>query len=221
MQLYSNYSELPFYVINSDNIKRKGGESYGLAVLCNTTGRQVLVRPIESYAFLLFFRGVFHLSKVRQLVSQLTEAEHSELISCLSNRELFEQIYKRLHTDANKEVMTYAYTRLTDAKEIIEACPVPTKQVNEFAYCRGQRKGNESGLECAYREFYEETGVDLESIPHKLTKRDQTSFSRTGSGLSYLSKIYIIEVEEEFPFSSEYDKREVLQVAWLPFGDNK
>lgn len=215
MKLYKDYSTLPYFVINSEHVKRKGGESCGFAVICTKTQRQLLVRPSESYAFVLFCRGVFHLWKVPQLVSELTKAEYTKLCKSMNDKDYFASLFNKVHCDNNEDALNYAYTRLIDAKSIITNCPAPIKETNDFSYCRGQKKPGESTLTCAYREFFEETGIDLKTIPHTLAEKEETTCTRTSSGLSYISIIHTVYVDEEFELASNYDRTEVNEVAWI------
>lgn len=217
IKLYSSYADLPFFVIKSENVKRRTSESYGLAVRCTTTGRQLMVRSQETSAFVLFFRGVYHLWKVPQLVAQMTSSEYKQLTDCLSDFSLYRQIFLKVSgPNHNALVEKYAYQRLQDAAKIIQACPCPTLQETTFSCCRGQKNKGESPLDCAYREFFEETGVQLREIPHRFTKEQYENKMVTASGLNYTSSIFVIEVDEEFNIPlAKHDQLEVCEVCWI------
>jgi len=71
----------------------------------------------------------------------------------------------------------------------------------KWSFPKGHRECGESYLECAVRETYEETGIDLEGLT-------PVSYQKLSVG-----EYYFFEVEEQDAFP--VDKREIIETRWM------
>lgn len=212
--MYPSYSDLPFFVVETQSPKRRTKTSCGIILKSKKTNRQLLVSPRETHSFVLFLRGVYHLSKIPFMVSNLTLREYETLKGCLENEEEFKRVFLMVNGEDNKHVRRYSYKRLLDAKPIFLSLPVPTKLHTEFTPSKGQKVKGESDLECAYREFLEETGINLQEFPHEIiTTKDEVI--TTHSGLHYENRYFVVEVDDEIDVPNTQDSNEVHQVMWM------
>jgi hypothetical protein len=149
------------------------------------------------------------------MVSKLTQQEFESVRSCVDSPELFKELFVRINGEDNSSVRKYAYKRLQDAKPIFLSCAPPERKVSEFVPSKGQKLKGETDLECAYREFLEETGIDLRLVPHEITQTENMGIT-THSGLRYSNHYFLVEVEDEIEVpSSGQDESEVRQVMWI------
>lgn len=209
------YDELPCFRIEMPACERKNNVSYGITPFCAKTGRYCLVRSRESWSYIVFLRGVYHLCYVKRLVASLTEGEYARLLRCIEDIDYLQSEMKRINLQTQKKyLLKYTSERLKDARALILSCPVPQAKKLPYSSSKGQAKKDEDPLTCAYREFYEESGVNLEDYPHIIREETEESSYKTATSLPYKSVIYTAIFEEEFPLALTKNY-EVAKVKWL------
>lgn len=210
----TSYSELPFFRVDIEECERKNQISYGIILKCTTTKRILMLRSKESWSYIVFLRGVYHLHAIKTMVASMTIPEYWKILRCIQDIEYLRSEMRRTTNSSPKNyLLKDSYQRLKDAEPIIRACPIPKKSKLDYSHCRGQLKKCEEPLECAYREFHEETGIDLHTIPHKLSPKQYTKKYITATGLPYTVTMYkaIVECEFEIPKSESH---EVEKIKW-------
>ena len=211
----SRYDELPFFRVEMAKCERKCSASYGILPYCGKTGRYCMVRSRESWSYITFLRGVYHLCYVKTLVDSLTQEEYSRLLRCIEDIDYLEAEMKRINLQSPKKyLLKYTSQRLQDARELILSCPVPQVRKLPYSASKGQLKKGEDPLTCAYREFFEESGVRLEDYPHVIVENFEESTYKTATGLPYASVIYLALFDEEFPIP-DAKNYEVAKVKWV------
>lgn len=126
--------------------------------------RVLMVRRRYTYAFYMFVRGMYDArcdQAIIALFDQMTLDEKIDVLS-LNFRQLWYRVwlsqrYTPAFADANNKFMCAFSPDGTRALSLI-------RRSRKFASCiweipKGRRKGSETELECAIREFYEETGI--------------------------------------------------------------
>ena len=173
-----------------------------------------MVRARESWSYIVFLRGVYHLYSVKSMVSAMTVSEYWKVLRCIQDMEYLRSEMRRTTNSSPKNYLVkYSHQRLEDAKKIIRTCSVPEKSKLDYSYCRGQLKKDEEPIDCAYREFNEETGIDLREIPHTLSSEQITKTYNTATNLPYTTTLYKVTVESEFDLPSP-SNHEVEKIKW-------
>ena len=106
----------------------------------------------------------------------------------------------------------------TYLKDIIEQSKTSWKET-EWEFPKGRRNSQEKELDCALREFKEETGYLPENI---LVVRNIIPFEETFTGSnfkSYKHKYYLSYIHNGIKPAANFQKTEVSQVSWMNLED--
>lgn len=211
----NSYDELPFFRVEMINCDRKNNISYGIVPFCEKTGRSCMLRARESWAYIAFLRGVYHLCYVKDMVSSLTQTEYERICKCIDDFDYLRLEMKRISLQAPKKyLLKYTSQRLQDAKRLILSCPIPQQKKLAYTYSRGQLKKDEEPLDCAYREFQEESGVNLSHYRHTISDETLEKTYKTATDLPYTVVIYKAIFNEEFELPNQQN-HEVQKVKWV------
>ena len=147
--------------------------SYGLIVLrydrFKKNFQYLMIRRKDSYGYIDFIRGKYSPQNIRQLkqiIAQMSITEKEKLLN-EPFRFLWQQMCGR--NDASEELVAERkYTRIVNGiqhekewitlKSLIQNCTNNWTET-EWEFPKGRRNSNEKELECALREFEEETGI--------------------------------------------------------------
>jgi len=154
--------------------------SYGIILFRSSSeGLQFLMlRRKDSFGFIDFIRGKYspyNIFQIQQLVNQMSVSEKKRLL---------EESYENLWKEMWGETLMYQYKNEEQTSfkkfEIIKAgIEVDSKIINlediikksttqwletEWEFPKGRRNNKEKDLECALREFEEETGISQRCI---------------------------------------------------------
>jgi mRNA-decapping enzyme subunit 2 len=90
---------------------------------------------------------------------------------------------------------------------------VKGRQSNKWSFPKGHRNRGELAIDCAIRELYEETGVNI-SRPTEYPKSFIFSRNKEGSGPEY----FYFEIDEELETHIN-DTREISDIGWFTIED--
>lgn len=206
MKLYTTYNELPIFVENETNFHKRYTKSYGLAVKSRVTGREVKVRKYYTHNFMKLFRGTYYQHDLRQIIEGITTEEYEILSNCLTDRLLFDKLCAIVGKN-NELIADWNYARLLESSSLLLSYTPRITNVPLF-YPKGQRL-KEPEIDCAFREFFEETGVNLLDIEHTVIY-PSVEYKRNEG---YTDIIFSVEVEEEFEVRT-LDADEIYEVIW-------
>jgi len=135
--------------------------------------RFLLVQRKHSIGFMDFVRGKYKLDNIDQinLLFQYMNKDEINLISTKTFDELWCEIWNNDTNRMNNIKREYNYAKIQFEK--LKMCEdteldlnffinniTPLYKFNEWGFPKGRRDRNETTLECAIREFSEETGID-------------------------------------------------------------
>ena len=164
--------------------------SYGI-ILCkvndndndNDNARYLMIQKKDSMAYVDFIRGKYvpnDLTYLHTMFNNMTKVEHDRIKSIP-----FETLWCQLWNNSSKLISNKDYLiayqqfefikngfklrLLNGTKEIIKLELLlekshPTYSESEWEFPKGRRFANEGDLQCALREFYEETLVNLSDV---------------------------------------------------------
>jgi 8-oxo-dGTP pyrophosphatase MutT (NUDIX family) len=190
----------------------------------------LMIRRKDTLGFMDFMRGKYSIYNKEYLVNLLNEMtiyEKTSLLECefdelwsqlwcnqsgqykqeeQSSREKFEALHSGIMT--NKEIYTLA--------SLIEESNMCSQwKEAEWGFPKGRRNYNEKDIDCALREFAEETGYH----GHKLIENIQP-FEEVFMGSNYKSykhKYYLMKVEQQE--GRPFDKTEVSKIEWKTYDE--
>jgi 8-oxo-dGTP pyrophosphatase MutT (NUDIX family) len=200
----------------------------------------LMIRRKETLGFVDFVRGkysVYNKDYIGNMICQMTIAEKRML---LENE--FDDLWKHVwgekedvSTYNNEENISrdkfnqlrrgvYVKTAMHDLKHLVESdtthWPDP-----EWGFPKGRRNPNESDLDCACREFFEETGYTNEKNTCKIIE-NITPYDETFIGSNYKSyrhRYFIMKMDYDYSHTVECgeknDNNEISAMKWMSFLD--
>jgi 8-oxo-dGTP pyrophosphatase MutT (NUDIX family) len=218
---YKSYEDLPRRALISSaqktglKTREKKLESYGIMARIKSTNRWLLVRTRNSAALSFILHGAYQPVHLRKLLYGLTINELTTLqdIVTSGSEDHFSDYYYSVfqnhsHTD-------YSYKRLMDMRDDIMNFDEENSmcQDTSFSFPKGRRNLREDTIATASREFYEETGVTMNTVIH-------TPVSYTVKGHSdriYNIKCWISEYEKEIYLDdfNPIDTKEIAERQWV------
>lgn len=142
--------------------------SYGIIAYKRTIHgiKFLLIQRKDTIGFIDFVRGKYsNTNDVKLLVEEMTENEKSTLVK-LTFRNIWNNMWynKKSSIYINDYATSIKKYKLIDIYNMINgSCPSKFTDT-EFGFPKGRKNKNESRLECAVREFREETGYETSEI---------------------------------------------------------
>ena len=216
-------TSLGIIVYNDDKYKNNNSEEI----------EYLMIRRKDSLGYVEFIRGKYPLFNKRYLLNIISEMTNEEKNNLL-NKE-FDELWSELWGDyigiqykleekisrekfiSLKIGITLLYDKY-DLKLLIETSNTSWHDP-EWGFAKGRRNFQEKDLNCALREFEEETGYNKNSL--KLIQNIlpiEELF--TGSNYkSYKHKYFIAQLDKTINPITNYQKSEVSKIDWLNFND--
>ena len=180
----------------------------------------LMVRRKDSMAFMEFVRGKYNFNSpdyVKMLMSNMTTTEH-DLIS----EKNFESLWRKLwgngrELDSEEYQLAKQKFDSLDVAKLLKDTPAKFKDP-EWGFPKGRRMRGESDVDCAVREFFEETNI--ESSAYKVFPNINFSETFVGTnGVNYRHVYFVALLKDSRQFNLEakltaVQRREVSAVEW-------
>jgi len=204
--------------------------SIGLIVfrVYNNTLQYLLIRRKHSLGFVEFMRGKYPLNNYTYLVNIFNEmsVEERDKIKTSSFEELWNYLWGeqigiqyRGEEKTSREKFELLKIGIDNNKyynleQIINATTCEWKET-EWGFPKGRRNYQEKDLNCALREFEEETGY-LKSDVRIIQNIVPYEEIFTGSNMkSYKHKYYLGHIEPDTQITCKYQETEVSDLKWM------
>jgi 8-oxo-dGTP pyrophosphatase MutT (NUDIX family) len=187
----------------------------------------LMVRRKDSMSYMEFIRGKYELHNseyLKRQVSNMTIHEQKLIIT-----EKFETLWFRLWgSGRDTESVEYENARnkfnSLDRNRLVAEAPSPFIEP-EWGFPKGRRMRGESDIQCAIREYFEETNIPSDSY----TIREDLTFTETFTGtnnikykhiyfVALLKNSKLIHLEQKL---TPVQRREVSSVAWKTLAECK
>jgi 8-oxo-dGTP pyrophosphatase MutT (NUDIX family) len=199
-----------------------------------TNGAEYLmIRRKDSLGYVDFMRGKYPLFNKRYLLNIINEMTMSERNNLLNNE--FDYLWQELWGDyigvqyrgeekTSREKFNSLKIGITlshdeyNLESLISLC-TDTWKDPEWGFAKGRRNYQEKDLNCALREFEEETGYNKNSLKliQNIVPLEEIF---TGSNYkSYKHKYYIAQMSKDTKPIASHQKSEVSKVDWLSYDD--
>ena len=216
--------------------------SLGIIVFDNSNYKQnnskeieyLMIRRKDSLGYVDFMRGKYSLFNKRYLLNIISEMTINEKNNLLNNT--FETLWNGLWGDyigiQYRCEETVSKDKFNSLKNGVN---LPNEQYNlqelinisntswsspEWGFAKGRRNYQEKDLNCALREFEEETGYDKNSLKiiQNILPIEEIF---TGSNYkSYKHKYFIAQLDKKIKPIANHQESEVSKVDWLMMSDS-
>jgi len=206
--------------------------SYGIIVFRHSDkGLQFLmIRRKDSFGYIDFIRGkyvCYNLDQIQQIINEMSKTEKDRIVN-----ETFENLWKLMWGEANKNQYKSEENASMKKFEILKnGIMVNDKKVylsdivensntnwpeTEWEFPKGRRNFQEKDLDCALREFEEETGYLKKSVN---VIENLLPFEETFIGSNhkcYKHKYYLAYMNEPVEHTSleNFQRSEVSKLEW-------
>lgn len=191
----------------------------------------LMIRRKDTLGFIDFMRGKYPLYNelfIQNLVNEMTISEKERILE-----KDFQELWKDLWGDniapqyKNEEKNSKSKFNnlkagiklngeIISLKDFIERSN--TKWVEaEWGFPKGRRNTNEKDLNCAVREFNEETGIDKDLIDIVLNVQPFEEIFTGSNFKSYCHKYYLAYVKNRRYSMDNYQKTEVSALKWMTY----
>jgi 8-oxo-dGTP pyrophosphatase MutT (NUDIX family) len=244
---YNNYSAYMFRNIYCGNCGKKGHTfkmckepvtSFGVIafrVLPDNTPEYLMICRKDSFGFVEFMRGRYSIEKIDYLtvlISEMTEYERKQILTndfdTLWKKLWMNQLSPNFKTETNEARKSFnTIKKIKGPKNFLNLHKsIPMKwQEPEWGFPKGRRNLKEKDIDCAIREFTEETMISKDEILlFKNIKPLEEVFMGTNN-VKYRHSYFIAKCDPEVDINvSETDKVQMAEVSdmrWLTFDKAK
>jgi 8-oxo-dGTP pyrophosphatase MutT (NUDIX family) len=181
----------------------------------------LMIRRNESFGFSDFFYSKninYNLSIIENVINEMTIIEKKNILSYLKNNDcsyFTEQQKKKITTISN----LCDSSKLLNLSNIIEDSTTIWTEP-EWGFPKGRRNNSERELDCALREFEEETGINKYNIKLIENIIPYEEIFIASNYKTYKHKYFIAEVDDDVDYNLDnYQKAEVSKIKWLNLED--
>jgi 8-oxo-dGTP pyrophosphatase MutT (NUDIX family) len=207
--------------------------SYGI-ITCRSSVRGIeflMIRRKDSFGYIDFIRGKYTPYNLEQLQNTINEMSLQEKTKILT--EPFEILWREMWGDSAMLSTQYRSEEITSSKkfnlirhgisvggdkivklqDLVESSP-STWTETEWEFPKGRRNNQEKDLECALREFQEETGYSSSdiSIIENILPFEEIYIGSNHK--SYKHKYFVGYMNENIDKLQDYQRSEVSKLEW-------
>jgi 8-oxo-dGTP pyrophosphatase MutT (NUDIX family) len=206
--------------------------SYGIILFRSSDkGPQYLmIRRKDSFGYIDFIRGKYVCNNIQQLQKSIDEMSIQEKTKIIS--EPFDKLWNDLWGDNNNCSMQYRNEEVSSSKKfdvlnagvyvnndkvtldgLVKSSETKWTET-EWEFPKGRRNFQEKDLECALREFEEETGYSRKDITIIDNLLPFEEIFIGSNHKSYKHKYYLAYMNEIIDSLNNYQKSEVSKLEW-------
>ena len=205
--------------------------SYGIIAFRMTENNQreyLMIRRKDSFGYIDFIRGKYSINNIEQIQQMFNEMSVSEKEKIMT--EQFSTLWKVLWGETtvfqNKNDELSSYKKYDMLKNGVLFCnkiitlenlinnSTTQWEETEWEFPKGRRNYQERDMDCAKREFEEETGYNrtLLSVIENVTPFEEIFIGSNHK--SYKHKYYLAHMDTFFKTPDDYQQTEVSKVHW-------
>lgn len=177
----------------------------------------LLIQRKDSLGYVDFLRGKYNEYNEYQLNNIISEMTDEEIdnIKTKPYRELWDKLWNKVN-EKYEQKNEDKYNYIKDNK--LQLLKYNSWNEPEWGFPKGRRNFKEKDLECALREFEEETGYDKKYI-HIIKNLNPFDEIFTGSNFkSYKHKYYLAKINYEYSLNdTNFQKSEIGNMGWYTY----
>lgn len=187
----------------------------------------LMVRRKDSMSYMEFIRGkydIYDTEYIKKQLSNMTIDEQSNIL-----KEDFEILWTKLWGN-NRDIGSFEYNlsrdkfNSIDRKELIESARSRFAEP-EWGFPKGRRSRGETDMECAIREFHEETNISSECYDISESPVFVENFTGTNN-VRYRHTYFIARLKNSLPIDLRQkltlsQRREISKIEWKTLAECK
>jgi len=213
--MFKNYSDLIDRTIIYNPHRTKRIISYGVIAICSIDESVLIIQRKYSPDFINFIKGWYRKSQLISLFREMTEDELLSIKKIMYKPERFIALYNNISPDGDA---TYATLRFEDNQQKVwEMCNNTSygRPETEWLFPKGkQETSRETHVECAKREFLEETGLTY--MPeNSISDSPITFYNNSSIGFTYETKLWVFVFKDKPLLPVDVDNFEIKTKRWV------
>lgn len=193
----------------------------------------LMIQRVDSFGYIEFIRGKYSLQNyqyLKNIIDEMTVQEKQNLLK-KDFDELWVSLwgeYSGLQYRGEKQVSKNKYLQLISGVEYggikcnlesLIASSTTRWETAEWGFPKGRRNHQEKDLDCAFREFTEETGYSKDCLKHVYNVLPYEEIFIGSNMKCYKNKYYICYMNSDLESTktSGYQKSEVKNMKWLTY----
>jgi 8-oxo-dGTP pyrophosphatase MutT (NUDIX family) len=209
--------------------------SYGIIVFRSSSQgiQYLMIRRKDSFGFIDFVRGKYSPYNIYQIQNIINEMSHQEKQRLL--KEPFSELWNNMWGETtnnqykSEEIISSkkieiimngvnVNDEIINLKEIIEKSNTNWEET-EWEFPKGRRNHKETDLDCALREFQEETGIPKDKIRVIENVLPFEEIFIGSNHKSYKHKYFLAYMSDNENFLDNYQTSEVSKIEWKSLDD--
>jgi 8-oxo-dGTP pyrophosphatase MutT (NUDIX family) len=179
----------------------------------------LLIQRKDSLGYVDFLRGKFNEHndyQINHIISEMTD-EEIDNIKTKNYRELWDKLWNKVN-EKYEQKNEDKYNYIKENKSYL--LKYNSWKEPEWGFPKGRRNFKEKDLECAMREFEEETGYD-KKYTHIVKNLNPFDEIFTGSNFkSYKHKYYLAKINYEYSLNdANFQKSEIGNMGWFKYDE--
>ena len=197
--------------------------SIGIVIFRNTTRgiEYLMIRRKDSFGFSDFLRGKYPLynkNYIKNIINEMTICEKEKILK----KDFLDVNKKNEETLYKKWLSLYDGINIDNTQFKLEDLIKNSKTTwnePEWGFPKGRRDLQEKDLECAIREFEEETGYDKSHIKiiENVIPYEEIFFGSNYK--SYKHKYYLAFMDDNIDILNKFQKSEVSKLEWKTYNE--
>lgn len=199
----------------------------------NNQFEYLMIQRVDSFGYVEFMRGKYSLhnySLLRNIIDEMTIQEKQNILTKPFD-ELWLSLwgeYSGLQYKGEQQVSKNKYLQLKSgikwdgmsySLESLIVSSATKWETAEWGFPKGKRNNQEKDLECAVREFSEETGYTKESLKQIMNVFPYEEIFIGSNMKCYKNKYFLHYMNSKIKLSSGYQKSEVNNMKWLSYDE--
>jgi len=186
----------------------------------------LLIQRKHSFSYVEFIRGKYNENNIEEIKNLLNLMNKEEIDKILNNdlnflwTDLWNKTSKHKNYQKEFEISQEKFINLKNKYNLVDLINLDKLyDTPEWGFPKGRRDKNEKNIECAIREFEEETGI----TPNKfviLNRLNTVEECVIGTYQTLYKLIYYLALaneENELTLNNEHQKYEIGDMKWLTF----
>jgi 8-oxo-dGTP pyrophosphatase MutT (NUDIX family) len=210
--------------------------SYGIILYDNIRKRYLMIRRKDSFGFIDFVKGKYSLSDLYHIKNSIAQMSNDEKDIILKNVNNFDKLWYTLNDVASSKKNNYFYNsqkkfenlkkgisfngEIYTLEGLIRSCESNWNET-EWEFPKGRKLKGESDVNCALREFEEETGLGIGSIQLLENVVPFEEIFIGSNHRSYKHKYFVAVKNDDGDYTvTKFQKSEVSKIEWKTFEES-